>query len=232
MINFLAHLSRMAHPFSLSLSLWHSFSPPSPHHLNVDVIICFSLVLLLLLTLSPLTNALPPSTTSATAYIPAPSSSSCVLSPQYSFIGCSSFFHVLPLLLLLLLLQPFIPLLLLPAPHGAPPTSHLSYFSFGSCFCPSSSPIHSPSPSTPVPVPVPSTPFLFPLFLFLFLPLSISLSLYPDALFLQCYLSYWKRLISGNTYYILTVFRTATSVVFRWTVTNESIHLIHAWSTI
>lgn len=126
MISFLAHLSRMAHPFSLSLSLWHSFSPPSPHHLNVDVIICFSLVLLLLLTLSPLTNALPPSTTSATAYIAAPSSSSCVPSPQYSFIGCSSFFHVLPLLLLLLLLQPFIPLLLLPAPHGAPPTSPIS----------------------------------------------------------------------------------------------------------
>lgn len=128
MINFLAHLSPIewAHPFSLSLSLWHSFSPPSPHHLNVVVIICFSLVLLLLLTLSPLTNALPPSTTSATAYIPAPSSSSCVLSPQYSFIGCSSFFHVLPLLLLLLLLQPFIPLLLLPAPHGAPPTSPTS----------------------------------------------------------------------------------------------------------
>lgn len=74
MISFLAHLSRMAHPLSISLSLCHSFSPPSPHHLTVVVVICFSLVLLLLLTLSPLTNALSPSTPSATAFTPAHSS--------------------------------------------------------------------------------------------------------------------------------------------------------------
>lgn len=95
MISFLAHLSSMAHPLSLSLSLCHSFSPPSPYHLNVVVFICFSLALLLLLPLSPLTNALPPSTTSATAYIPAPSSSSCVPSPTPSSAALPSFMFYL-----------------------------------------------------------------------------------------------------------------------------------------